>query len=79
MEIKTIIKTKVQEHENILNQIVSDLDKLTTEMQGLTKNTQNENKIKFFMVQKIILKDKAIFHKAAIQVLKDLEEEIKDE
>lgn len=69
----------MQEHENILSQIVSDLDKLTTEMQGLTKSNQNENKIKFFMIQKIILKDKAIFHKAAIQVLKDLEEEIKDE
>ena len=67
----------MQEHENILKQIISDLDKLTNDMQGLTKNAQNENKIKFYILQKIILKDKAIYHKAAIQVLKDLEEEIK--
>lgn len=79
MEIKNIIQNKIQEHENILKQIVSDLDKLTNDMQGLTKNAQNENKIKFFILQKIILKDKAIYHKAAIQVLSDLKEEIKDE
>jgi hypothetical protein len=76
MQVKQIIKNKISEHENIVIQILKDLDKLSNEMQTLTRNSQNENKIKFFLMQKVILKDKAIFHKAAIETLRDLEKEI---
>jgi len=76
MQVKQIIKNKISEHENIVIQILKDLDNLSNEMQNLTKNAQNENKIKFFLMQKVILKDKVIFHKAAIETLQDLEKEI---
>lgn len=76
MQVKQIIKNKISEHESIVIQILKDLDKLSNEMQTLTRNSQNENKIKFFLTQKVILKDKAIFHKAAIETLRDLEKEI---
>jgi hypothetical protein len=76
MQVKQIIKNKISEHENIVIQILKDLDNLSNEMQTLTKNAQNENKIKFFLTQKVILKDKVIFHKAAIETLRDLEKEI---
>jgi len=69
-----ILNKKIKEHENIINQINTDLIKLKEELNLKDKNKQ-EQEIKFFLLKKVVLKDKMIFHEAALRTLKDLLEE----
>ena len=69
-----IIKSKIKEHEDIINQVNKDLENLKQELSIKNKNSQ-EQEIKFFLLKKVILKDKMIFHEAALRTLKNLLEE----
>jgi hypothetical protein len=59
-QIISIIKGKIIEHKSIIEEIDFDL-----------KNTVKEKKIESAM-KHLVLKDKMIFHKAAILTLEDL-------
>jgi hypothetical protein len=70
-----IINKKIKEHESIINQVNQDLEKIKSELVVKDKSKQ-EQEIKFFLLKKVVLKDKMIFHEAALRVLKDLLEEL---
>lgn len=78
MEILKKITDKLIEHENIVNMLTEDLDKLSKEVYTLSKTTSNQSKLKLLLLNKVVLKDKMIFHKAAIEVLKDLKKELEN-
>lgn len=79
MEILKKITDKLIEHENIVNMLTEDLDKLSKEVYNLPKTTSNQSKLKLLLINKVVLKDKMIFHKAAVEVLKDLKKELENE
>ena len=65
-QILNIINTKIKEHEAELKQVSQDV----LQVHGIKpKNIEEAGKI-------LVLKDKIIFHKAAIMALADLKQEV---
>lgn len=70
-KVISLIETKIQEHQAEVNGATKDISKLSgPEGQGRSAQLINASK-------KVILKDKVIFHKAAMLALHDLLEELR--
>ncbi len=76
MEIKQIIKTKIKEHQQIIEQIQVDVDKMRNNLVKLKKQTSNQQQLMLESSKLLALKDRMMFHKSAIMTLKDVENEI---
>jgi len=70
-KVISLIETKIQEHQAEVNGATKDISKLSGP-EGQRRSAQLINASK-----KVILKDKVIFHKAAMLALHDLLEELR--
>lgn len=65
----TVIDLRIQEHSKIIEQV-------DDEVKSLNKSGMSSNIERMEAQRRLILKDKILFHRAAILALKDLKEEI---
>lgn len=79
MKIKELIKNKISEHEKAMNILLIDIDKLSKDIQNCKRIQDQDKKAKFLLLQLVVLKDRTLTHKASIETLKDLQNEIKDD
>lgn len=75
-QISEMIKTKQAEHELILTQITKDVEILRKKLAEMIEAKAAKNVLIPQTNAMMVLKDKAMFHKAAVLVYKDLLEEM---
>ena len=76
MSIQNIVKTKIKEHQSIIEQIQVDVDKMRDKLGELKKQAVNQQQLMLESAKLLALKDRMMFHKAAMMALKDVENEI---
>ncbi len=75
MEINKLIDSRVKEHSQVMDAILVDIEALRKTVATLKQ--QNNVQEMAVQAQKLLaLKDRMMFHKAAVLVLKDLQEDI---
>lgn len=75
-QITEIIKVKLAEHESIINQITKDIEIIRKKLAEMIQAKAAKNVLFPQSNALMVLKDKAMFHKAAILVYQDLLEEM---
>ncbi len=78
MEVQTIIKAKMKEHQTIVTQITADMDEVKKRLAKLKDLADGKKDLMVETVKLMALKDRMMFHKAAVLVLQDLEQELKN-
>jgi O-phosphoseryl-tRNA(Cys) synthetase len=76
MSIQNIVKNKIKEHQQIIEQIQVDVDKMREKLAAMKKQAVNQQQLMLESAKLLALKDRMMFHKAATMALKDIEVEI---
>lgn len=76
MSIQNIVKNKIKEHQQIIEQIQVDVDKMRDKLAAMKKQAVNQQQLMLESAKLLALKDRMMFHKAAMMALKDVEVEI---
>lgn len=76
MSIHQILKNKTKEHQNIIEQIQTDIDSMRQKLIQLKKQGSSPQQLMVDSAKLMALKDRMMFHKSAAMALKDLETEI---
>lgn len=76
MEILTLIKNKILEHKNIIEQIQVDIDKLKKNLASVKKDASNSQQVMLESTKLLSLKDRMLVHKSAVLTLEDLKNEV---
>lgn len=75
MEINNLIDSRVKEHSQVMDAIMVDIDALRKVVSQL-KQDNNVQEMALQAQKLLALKDRMMFHKAAVLVLNDLKEDI---
>lgn len=76
MSIQNIVKNKIKEHQQIIEQIQVDVDTMRDKLAAMKKQAVNQQQLMLESAKLLALKDRMMFHKAAMMALKDVEVEI---
>lgn len=76
LEILKVVKNKIKEHQQIIEQIQLDVDKMREKLTALKEQAVNQQQLMLESAKLLTLKDRMLFHKAAVMTLKDIENEI---
>ena len=76
MSIQNIVKNKIKEHQQIIEQIQVDVDTMREKLAAMKKQAVNQQQLMLESAKLLALKDRMMFHKAAMMALKDVEVEI---
>ena len=79
MSISQIVKTKIKEHQQIIEQIQVDVDKMKEKLAEIKKQSGDQQQLMVEAAKLMALKDRMLFHKAAAMTLKDIENELNNE
>ena len=75
MEINKLIDSRVKEHSQVMDAIMVDIE----ELRKVVSKLKQENNVQEMALQAqklLALKDRMMFHKAAVLVLNDLKEDL---
>lgn len=72
MELQEQIKINIAEHDLIINQLATDMEKLRLEMIELQKDPAKRKELVMKTMMRVTLEMKQAFHRGAIAALKDL-------
>lgn len=75
-QVAEIIKVKQKEHEDIIKQLTKDIEIVRKKLAEMIEAKAAKNVLFPQSNALMVLKDKAMFHKAAVLVYKDLLEEM---
>jgi hypothetical protein len=76
-KIKTLIEQKIKEHEHEIKMSMNLMDKYRIDMSNIQVKVSNRDEDLLKDTVKLgVLKDKILFHRAAVAVLQDLKETV---
>jgi hypothetical protein len=76
LETNKLIDKRVVEHEQVINLLLIDIEKIRKTVSELKQDPTKKMEITLEAQKLMSLKDRMMFHKAAVLVLKDLQEEL---
>lgn len=72
MDLKHEINKRIKEHEGIMATMEKDMQQLLARLHELKKDKNNHQELMVTSTTLLTLKDKMMFHKAALLTLKDV-------
>ena len=72
VNLKDKINKRIKEHEDIMQMMEKDMNIMLTKLNELKGNKDNHKELMTVSTTLLTLKDKMMFHKAAIITLKDV-------